>query len=392
MGSARRGYILIAVLWALALVGTVAAAYAYATRTNVAQVRAEQERTQAYYAARGACIQAVKDLAAGVRRAESTLGAVRVARETNASVDEQTGGVQIGDLPVFPAEMAGAGGLLGAIANKMNQLQRPANPNAAPGTDGDSTDGGGGRGGGAYDSDGEDDEPAGPLLTLGQGTMRFAGAEVEVWLESETGKLNINHAPRVMLERLFVATGDDPSVARSMVDRIELHRISMTAENSAERSAGLRRLPNEPLQGRAYQYIEELVDVPGLDPDRQERLMGMLTVYGSGEVDPNYASEEVLRAVGLIDKQPLDYVRAMQAAGEPITVSGLRQAMSPSVFDRLRHWFTFGASPVFTARTRAIVGESSARYLIRVAPASNTGGGPGGGGVTRLLESREDWL
>ena len=120
--------------------------------------------------------------------------------------------------------------------------------------------------------------------------------------------------------------------------------------------------------------------------------MGVLTVYGSAEVDPNYASEEVLRAVGMIDKGPLDFVRAMQAAGEPITVEGLRQAMSPSVFDRLRPWFTFGASPVFTARTRAIVGESSARYLIRVAPGSNSTGGAGVGSVTRLLESREDWL
>jgi type II secretory pathway component PulK len=392
MGSARRGYILIAVLWALALVGTVAAAYAYATRTNVAQVRAEAERAQAYYAARGACIQAVKDLATGVRRAESTLGAVRIARDPNIQVDPQSGGVKVGDLPAFPAEMAGAGGLLGAIANRMNQIQRPEAPNSTPQTDGDSGRSGGAAGYGSRNDDGADEQSSAPLLTLGQGTMHFAGAKVEVWLESETGKLNINAAPRAMLERLFVAMGDDPSMARGLVDQIELYRLSLSAEDSAERTTALRRLPNERLGGRQFRYIEEMINVPGIDPARQERLMGVLTVYGSSAIDPNYASREVLRAVGIVDKQPLDFVLAMQAAGEPVTVEGLRQAMSPSVFDRLRGWLTFGAPPVFTARTRAVVGESSARYLIRVEPGSNASGNSGGGGVTRLLESREDWL
>jgi hypothetical protein len=195
-----------------------------------------------------------------------------------------------------------------------------------------------------------------------------------------------------MLERLFVAMGDDPSVARGLVDQIERYRISMSAEDSAERTAAPRRLPDEQLRGRQFRYIEEMINVPGIDPARQERLMGVLTVYGSGGVDPNYASQEVLRAVGIVDLQPLRFIQEMQAAGEPITVEGLRQAMSPSVFDRLRGWLTFGAPPVFTARTRAVVGESSARYLIRVEPGSSSSGNLGGGGVTRLLESREDWL
>jgi hypothetical protein len=356
-------------------------------------VRAETERAQAFYAARGACIQAVKDLAAGVRRAESTLGAVRVARDPNIQVDPQSGGLQVGDLPAFPAEMAGAGGLLGAIAERMNQIRGSAPPNNAPPPD-DTGSSGSGRGGqyGSRGDVGADDQPDAPLLALGQGTMRFAGAEVEVWLESETGKLNINSAPRAMLERLFVAMGDDPAVARGLVDQIEWYRISMSAQESADRTGAPQRLPNQQLRGREFRYIEEIINVPGIDPARQERLMGVLTVYGSGGIDPNYASQEVLRAVGIVDQQPLNFILAMQAAGEPITVEGLRQAMSPSVFDRLREWLTFGAPPVFTARTRAVVGESSARYLIRVEPGSNAGGSSGGGGVTRLLESREDWL
>lgn len=397
MGAARRGYVLIAVLWALALVGAVAAAYAYATRTNVAQARAESERLQAYYAARGACIQAVKDLSAGVRRAELTFGAERAARDPNIRVDQQSGGVQIGDLPAFPPEMAAAGGLLGAIAEKLNQVQGSAPPPNRP-TNGDNDpsaggSGGGGRSGGrgARDraAEGESEDGGAPLLVLGQGTMRFANADVEVWLEAESGKLNINLSPRGALERLLVATGEDASAARAMLDDIERYRLSLLADDDPLRDAAPRRNPDEPLAGRDLRSIEQLINVPSIDPATLERLMTMLTVYGSGGLDPNYASPEALRAVGIVDERPLRFVLSMQEARERVTAEDLRAAMGTSAFSRVQRSLTFGAPPVFTARTRAVVGDSAARYLIRVTPGAGEGAGAT---VTRLLESREDWL
>lgn len=394
MGATRRGYILIAVLWALALVGAVAAAYAYATRTDLAQARAESERVQAYYAARGACIQAVKDLSIGVRRAELAFGAERVARDPNIGVDPQSGGVQIGDLPVFPPEMAGAGGFLGAIAERMNQIQRPAAPRDNPGQgEGDPGVGSAGSGGsgsrrGSVDESG--DSPT-PVMVLGRGEMDFGGATVEVWLESESGKLNINVAPRAMLERLMVEMGVAPPEARDLVNDIEAYRLSLLEESDSARGGRPGRNPMEPLAGRQLRNIEELINVPGIDAAKQERLMGALTVYGSGAIDPNYASLPVLRAVGLVDRRPLEYILAMHAEREPITAEGLRQAMGTSAYSRVEGWLSFGAPGVFTARTRAVVGESTARYLIRVEPGSGQSGSAGAT-VTRLLESREDWL
>jgi hypothetical protein len=379
------------VLWALALVGAVAAAYAYATRSDLSQARAESERVQAFYAARGACIQAVKDLSTGVRRAELTFGAERVARDPNIAVDPQTGGVQIGDLPVFPPEMAAAGGFLGAIAERMNQIQRPAQPRAqdSPSNDGASA-GAGGAGSGQGRVDESDNNPT-PVMVLGRGTMDFSGATVEIWLESETGKLNINVATRSMLERLLLEMGLAPPEARELLDDIEGYRLSLLEQNDAGRGARSARNPLEPLAGRQLRNIEELINAPSVDAAMQERLMGVLTVYGSGAIDPNYAPLPVLKAAGLIDQRPLEFILAMQAEREPITPELLRQAMGTSAFSRVQGWLTFGAPGVFTARTRAVVGESTARYLIRVEPGS---GRPGSAGatVTRLLESREDWL
>lgn len=386
MGASRRGYILIAVLWALALVGAVAAAYAYATRSDLSQARAESERVQAYYAARGACIQAVKDLSTGVRRAELTLGAERIAGNPNIAVDPQSGGVQIGDLPAFPPEMAAAGGFLGAIAERMNQIQRPAQPRTpdTPSNDGASAGSGTGR------VDEPDARPT-PVMVLGRGTMDFSGATVEVWLESESGKLNINVATRAMLERLLAEIGLASPEARELLDDIEAYRLSLLEQNDAGRGARSARNPLEPLAGRQLRNIEELINVPSVDAAMQERLMGVLTVYGSGAIDPNYAPLPVLKAAGLIDRRPLEFILMMQAEREPVTAELLRQTMGTSAFSRVQGWLTFGAPGVFTARTRAVVGESTARYLIRVEPGS---GRPGSAGatVTRLLESREDWL
>ncbi|MGP1309779.1 MAG: hypothetical protein ACTS27_06245 [Phycisphaerales bacterium] len=375
-------------LWALALVGAVAAAYAYATRTSVAQVRAEAERAQAYYAARGACIQSVKDLSTGVRRAELTRGAQRTAEQEGFAIDQETGGVQIGDLPTFPAEMAAAGGLLGAIAERMNQLQgepRTGNRTAEPdGAGGNGRTGARGRRGGgrAVEVDAEE----APLIVLGQGTMNFGGARVEVWLEAESGKLNINYTPRRVLERLLVEMGEPPLSARALVDDIEMHRIEQRDGPGAERPAVNI---DAPIEGRDFRSIEELGNVPTIDPALLERLMGVLTVYGSGTVDPNYAGLEVLRAIGVVDRRPLEFALVMQEERERITREAFRQAMGPGAYERVEQWLTFSAPSVFTARTRATVGESSARYLIRVAPGYSA---DTGANVTRLLESREDWL
>lgn len=396
MGSSRHGYILIAVLWSLALIGAVAAAYGLATRTMVSQASADIERAQAHYAARGACIQAVKDLSIGVRRAQISLGATQLARSENIRVDSQSGGVQIGNLPVFPAEMAAAGGFLGAIAQRLEGIQGgQPNQQAQGQRSGGGSGGVGGSGGGdagvnqpTEERSGDESQPA-PLIATGYGTMVLHGVQVEVWLESETGKLNINSSPRVMLESLIAQLGRDPSQARAIVDEIEDYRVSRLAPNDPRRRGKRERLAHEPLEGRQLASIEELSNIASLDGAIRDRLMETMTVYASGAIDPNYAPIEVLRAIGLLDARAIETILDARAARAQVTPESLRQIMGTALYSRASRWFTFNAPPVFTARTRATVGETTARYLIRVAPA---GGEAGQAGVTRLLESREDWL
>jgi hypothetical protein len=227
---------------------------------------------------------------------------------------------------------------------------------------------------------------------LGRGTMAFAGATVEVWLESETGKININTASRSALERLLVALGETVADARLIVDDIERYRVSrMTQGDPLKKPAAPARRggPDDPLLGRELRTIEELANVESIDAARLERFLEVLTVYGDGRIDPNYAPEPVLIAAGVVDRRPLQFAMEMQAARERITPQSFRLEMGGSAYDRVSGNFVFGAPPVFTARTRATVGDSSARYLIRVEPSA---GKVGATGMTRLLESREDWL
>lgn len=392
MGSSRHGYVLIAVLWSLALIGAVAAAYGLATRTMVSQASADIERAQAHYAARGACIQAVKDLSIGVRRAQISLGATQLARSENIRVDNQSGGVQVGNLPVFPAEMAAAGGFLGAIAQRLEGIQGGQPSQQAQGQPAQGSGAGDLAGTGvnqpAGEGSGAESQPA-PLIATGYGTMILHGTRVEVWLESETGKLNINTSPRVMIESLIAQLATEPAQARAIVDEIEDYRVARLAPNDPRRRGKRERLAHEPLEGRQFASIEELSNIASLDGAMRDRLMETMTVYASGAIDPNYAPIEVLHAIGLLDTRSIEMILDARAVGAQVTPESLRQSMGTALYSRASRWFTFNAPPVFTARTRATVGETTARYLIRVAPA---GGEAGQAGVTRLLESREDWL
>ena len=219
--------------------------------------------------------------------------------------------------------------------------------------------------------------------------MVIQGVRVEVWLESESGKLNINNAPRGMLEALLTHYVGDEAAARAIVDEIEDYRIDRLAGNDPARGARRERLAHEPLLGRPFASIEELSNVASLDSALRDRLMGGLTVYSSGAVDPNYAPVEVLRAMGFLDERTLRALAQARESRLQITPEFLRDTMGTAAFSRVSQWFSLAAPPAYTARARATVGQTTARYLSRLGPAE---GEAGQAGVVRLLESREDWI
>ena len=155
----------------------------------------------------------------------------------------------------------------------------------------------------------------GPGFTPGQRWMRFSfpAGDVAVEIVGENGKLNVNHTQVEPLARTLAASGFDPTLSLAMASRIEAARSPSRAGildpvSNPGRSSSFSRRPS------SFKYLEELLIVRGMTPEllfgtyRQDtqgnwiRIGGLhrhLSVLGSGSVDVNYASPQVLEAAGV---------------------------------------------------------------------------------------------
>lgn len=379
MGHARRGYVLIAVLTALTLCVALSGAFALTARRGLVQTRVSVERTQAVYLARGACVHAVKDLSVALhRRGVVSREAVDGAMTDNPGPIAGPVPTQIDGLPEFPPELANAGGLLGAIADAMAQARarqaerrNDRQPEEAPPPDPTQ------RVGITPTNDRQ------PPIRTGVGYIAVDGRNVEVALESETGKLGVNQSSRALLGALLVALGESEAEANALLNAIEDHRISLLDPRVSSRVVP-SRVREEPLRGAPYTRIEELIAVPGMRTMLYERLLACLTVHNSTVVDPNYAPREVFYAIGIRDSRSLDRLLEAQRRQEGLSRERVRDIVGGASFRAVDEHLADDLLPVFTVRTRIAVGNSVGRYLIRLNVDML--------GMPRMLESREGWL
>jgi hypothetical protein len=376
MGRPRRGYVLIAVLGALAAATAAAGAYAVAARRGVTQASAEIARARAQYAARGAAIQAAKNVAVG-------LGAVAGLAGPGRGVSGAAAATQIPGLPQFPAEMSGAGGLLGKIAQKMQEMERltaerrgrdlDTRPEARPDP---ASRGGLGR---------PPAEPL-PILRTGSLAMSVGGSQSRIVVECETGKLNINTATRRTLERLMGDLAGDAGVGSALVNSIEAYKISLAREGSVDRLIEPGMGIDRPLLGARLDRLEALLNAPGVTPELYERMVPHLTAVGSEHtVDPNYATPEVWMALGVRDASAVNRLGEAQRRLVRLDRATLRELLGAIVFDSVEGYLSMGLTPVFTVRAVAEVDGAVGRHMIRVSVETETR-------RVRALESREGWL
>jgi hypothetical protein len=152
----------------------------------------------------------------------------------------------------------------------------------------------------------------------GQNWMHFAftGGAVDVQIEGEGGKLDINQAPAEAVARVLAATGLDPAFAVGAAARLVETRAHTpwTSVPTSGAGANLSAPSTFSRPGASFQELEELLMLPGFNADilygtyarnpqgTLRRLGGLnrqLTVYGGPIVDANYASAEILSAAGL---------------------------------------------------------------------------------------------
>lgn len=165
----------------------------------------------------------------------------------------------------------------------------------------------------------------------------FAGAELRLRVQDETGKLDINVADDLSLARFFEALGEDSERAlrlagaivdwRDMDDFVHLHG----AEGPEYAAAGLPYGP----KNRAFDTLGELQQVLGMDYETFERAAPYLTVFTGRPPDPALAEGPVLAAYGYPGELIEAWLRAREAwspdSGEPppTTPAGQPYMVSP---------------------------------------------------------------
>ncbi|MEJ1968874.1 MAG: hypothetical protein WDN03_09645 [Rhizomicrobium sp.] len=133
-------------------------------------------------------------------------------------------------------------------------------------------------------------------------TFRFEGTTIRVWIQDESGKINLNFADKDLLQGLFGSAGLGRDAAETLAGRIVA-----------------RRLPQDP-QGAApavaFRSVDELLAVPGMTPELCARVGPALTVFGrNGALNRDVAPREVLLALPDMDEKSVaDLLRARQVA------------------------------------------------------------------------------
>ena len=176
---------------------------------------------------------------------------------------------------------------------------------------------------------------------------RFGGAEVEVVVIDENGRVDLNHADATLLGGLLERVGVEPLLGARLAGAIvdwrdpdPLTQPSGGGEDADYASAGLPYGAKD----APFESVAELEQVLGFTPDIYDRLVPHVTVFsGRARPDAAFAPAEVLDAMGM------DGAAAVQARGEIDPVTGLPRG---------------GAAAGVAVETGMLVGSRSGTYSI----------------------------
>lgn len=144
-------------------------------------------------------------------------------------------------------------------------------------------------------------------------SIKIGERDCDVSISDESGKININRITddtRASFIKVLVAYKLSELVAETITDSIldwldedDLHHV-----NGAEKDF-YATLPDpyEPKNG-PFESIEELALVKGITPQIFDLLRDHLTIYGTGKVNVNFASKEVLLFVPTMTEEIADTI------------------------------------------------------------------------------------
>jgi len=183
----------------------------------------------------------------------------------------------------------------------------------------------------------------------GSGRQPLGAGWVEVTLEDEARRLDLNRAPPDVLQALFRRLGLDPGLLDALADWTDADDVPRP--HGAERGYYLGlAAPYLPANG-PLATTGELALIRGFDAATVARLRPFVTVAGESGVNPNTAPADVLLALDPA-LAPLLTARETQVFAQPDDVAELAPGLSPRTLayltTRSRH---------YTARATAGVGD-----------------------------------
>ncbi len=183
-------------------------------------------------------------------------------------------------------------------------------------------------------------------------TVISPGGEIEISLQDELGRIDLNTAPQELMQALFASTDMDDDAAGALADAVADYRDEddLVRLNGAEardyRAAGLRHEP----KNAPFEAIEELRLVLGMSAALYRRVAGLVTVHSRRPwINLATAPLGVLSALpGLDDAGRERLFESRDVAEDGSDAPATPLAVSPTRFGRV-----VPAGPVVTIRAEA---------------------------------------
>lgn len=129
------------------------------------------------------------------------------------------------------------------------------------------------------------------------------GTAVRLWIQNESGKINLNAADKSLLQSLFASAGLADSEAAALADRVVARRPAPGG--------------SAPL---AYRAVDDLLSVPGMTPALYGRVAPALTVFGRAATpDQSVAPRDVLRVLPGMSEQGIAEILKQRDEAAPST-------------------------------------------------------------------------
>ncbi|HTU54202.1 MAG TPA: hypothetical protein VMF62_09550 [Acetobacteraceae bacterium] len=174
--------------------------------------------------------------------------------------------------------------------------------------------------------------------------VRFAGYRARVNVQDESGKIDLNMAPREYVYQLFVTAGVDLALADALSDRILDWREPGLGKrlNGAKRADYLAAgYPYGPREG-PFHSVAEMKLVMGMTQDIFDRVSPSLTVFSQvATVDADLAPRSVLVALAGMNDTRIDQILDARMASDPGSQADEAQDLAPP--NLIGHAFTISA-------------------------------------------------